>query len=107
MHHSPLTKFTGQRRVMDQNSTLYIFEKLFQLLHADIADLRFLAKSAVDPKYCLLFLGLPLPKIYTYPMKNRSLLARKIKIFYDDVSKKRKGEKMQLQTDQKLLWNEI
>ena len=30
----------------------------FEALHADIADLRFLAKSAVDPKYCLLVINL-------------------------------------------------
>ena len=32
-------------------STLYSIGSPFQRVHADIADLRFLAKSAVDPKY--------------------------------------------------------
>ena len=45
------------------------------MLHADIADLRFLAKSAADPKYCLLLVDLFTSKIYVYPMKKRSLLA--------------------------------
>ena len=34
-------------------STLYRFDSLFQLLHADVANLEFLGKSAVYPKYCL------------------------------------------------------
>lgn len=31
------------------HSTLYSFKVPFELLHADIPDVRFLAKSAVDP----------------------------------------------------------
>ena len=54
------------------------------MLHADIADLTFLAKSAVDPKYCLLIVDLFTSKIYVYPMKNRSLLAKKLKLFYEE-----------------------
>ena len=34
---------------------MYSFSKPFELLHADIADIRFFAKSAADPHYCLLF----------------------------------------------------
>ena len=33
---------------------------LFELLHAGIDDLRFLTRSAVDPKYCPLIVDLPL-----------------------------------------------
>ena len=33
---------------------------LFELLHAGIADLRFLTRSVVDPKYCPLIVDLPL-----------------------------------------------
>ena len=40
-------------------------------------------------------------------MKNRSLLARKRKIFYVDVNEKRKGKKMRLQADKEFLQNEI
>ena len=36
-------------------STLYSFKAPFELLHADITDIRFLAKAAVNSKYCLLF----------------------------------------------------
>ena len=59
------------------HSTLFSIGKPFELLHADIADTRFLAKSAVDPKYCLLLVDLSTSKVYVYPMKNRSLLLKK------------------------------
>ena len=60
-----------------------------------IADLRFLEKF---PKYCLLIVGLFTSKIYVYPMKNRSLFAKKLNLFYNDIKNKRIG-KMRLQTD--------
>ena len=75
-------------------------------MHADIADLRFLAKSAVDPKYCLLIVDLFTSKIYVYPMKNRSLLAKKLKLFYEDIKQKRTG-RMRLQTDLEFKQNQI
>ena len=80
------------------HSTLYSIGKPFQLLHTDIADTRFLAKSVIDPKYCLLLVDLFTSKIYIYPMKRRNLLARKLKLFYEDVKNKRTG-RMRLQTD--------
>ena len=75
-----VTLFVTKRSNID-HSTLYSISKPFELLHADIADLRFLAKSAVDPKYCLLIVDLFTSKIYVYPMKNRSLLAKKLNFF--------------------------
>ena len=75
-------------------------------MHADIADLRFLAKSAVDPKYCLLIVDLFTSKIYVYPMKKRHLLAKKMNLFYNDIQKKRTG-KMLLQTDLEFNQNQI
>ena len=45
-------------------------------------------------------------KVYIYPMKNRSLLARKLKIFYEDIDNKRTG-RMRLQTDLEFKQNEI
>ena len=65
------TPFIEKKRDIDR-STLYSFKSLFELLHADIADLRFLGKSGVDPKYCLL-VGLFTYKIYTYPKERRTL----------------------------------
>ena len=66
----------------------------------------FLAKSAVDPKYCLLLVDLFTSKIYVYPMKNRSLLRKKLKIFYEDIKQKRTGI-MRLQTDLEFKENQI
>ena len=48
-----VTPFVNKKSNFD-HSILYSIGKPFELLHADIADARFLAKSAVDPKYCLL-----------------------------------------------------
>ena len=72
----------------------------------DIADTRFLAKSAVDPKYCLLLVDLFTSKIYVYPIKNRSLLAKKLRLFYEDIKNKRTG-KLRLQTDLEFKQNQI
>ena len=88
------------------HSTLYSVGKSFELLHAGIADTRFLAKSVVDPKYCLLLVDLFTSKVYIYPMKSRNLLAKKLKLFYEDVKNKRTG-RMRLQTDLEFKQNQI
>ena len=75
------TPSTEKREDVDK-STLYSFSGPFDALRADIADIRFLGKSAPDPKYCLLFVDLFTSMIYTYPMKKHSLLAKKMLIFY-------------------------
>ena len=100
-----VTPFINKKSNVD-HSTLYSIGKPFELLHADIADTRFLAKSAVDPKYCLLLVDLFTSKIYIYPMKNRSLLAKKLKLFYEDINRKRTG-RMRLQTDLEFKQNQI
>ena len=97
--------FVNKRSNID-HSTFYSISKPFELLHADIADLRFLAKSPVDPKYCLLVVDLFTSKIYVYPMKNRSPLAKKLKLFYEDIKQKRTG-RMRLQTDLEFKQNQI
>ena len=76
----PLVTPFVDKKTNIEHSTLYSFHKPFEMLHADIADIRFLAKSAVDPKYCLLLVDWFTSKIYVYLMKNRSLLAKKIGI---------------------------
>ena len=76
------------------------------MFHADIADLRFLAKSTVDPKYCLLVVDLFTSNIYIYPRKNRSLLAKTLKLFYEGINQKRTGT-MRLQTDLEFKQNQI
>ena len=100
-----VTPFVNKRSNID-HLTLHTISKPFELLHADIADLRFLAKSAVSPKYCLLAVDLFTSKIYVYPMKNRSLLAKKLKLFYVDIKQKRTG-RMRLQTDLEFKQNQI
>ena len=99
------TPFVNKRSNID-HSTLYNISKPFELLHADIADLRFLAKSAVDPKHCLLVVDLFTSKTYVYPMRNRSLLAKKLKLFYEDIIQKNPG-RMRLQTDLEFKQNQI
>ena len=69
------TSFVEQRKNFDR-STLYSFKGPFELLHADTIDIRFLSKSAVDPRYCLLFVDLFTSKIYTGPMKKKTLLKK-------------------------------
>ena len=58
-----VTPFVEKESNIDQ-STLYNISKPFELLHADIADLKFFAKSAVDPKYCLLVVDLFTSKVF-------------------------------------------
>ena len=82
-----VTLFVNKRSNVDR-STLYSISEPFELLHADIAHLRFLSKSTVDPRYCLLIVDLSSSKIYVYPMKNRSLLAKRLNLFYNDIKNK-------------------
>ena len=70
------TLFVEKRGDIDR-STLYSFDGPFQLLHADVANLEFLGKSRVDPKYCLLLVDLYISKIYTYLMKSRRFIAKR------------------------------
>ena len=99
------TPFIEKKGDIDR-STLYSVEKPFKKVHADIADLRFFAKSTVDPKYALLAVDLFTSKIYVYPMKNRKLLAKKLQLFYNEIESKREG-KMTLQTDLEFKQNAI
>ena len=92
-----VTPFVDKKANIDR-STLYRIHKPFELLRANIADLRFLETPTVNLKYCLLIVNLFTSKIYVYPMKNRSLLAKKLDLFYNDIKQKRTGL-MRLQTD--------
>ena len=98
--------FVEKKSEIDR-STLYSFGGPFELLHADIADIRFFAKSAADPLYCLLIVDLFTQKVYTYPMKKRNLLSRKLELFYNEVQNKRKNKRTRLQTDLEFNQNEI
>ena len=97
-----VTPFPNKRSNID-HSRLYSLSKPFELLHADIANLIFFAKSAVNPKYCLLKVDLFSSKIQVYPksLKKtslRSLLAKKLKLYHEDIKQKRAG-RTRLQTD--------
>ena len=72
------TPFVEQRKDIDRLSSSYSIKAPFELVHADVADIRFFSKPAVDPKYCLLVVDIFTSKTYVYPMKSRSLLARKL-----------------------------
>ena len=85
---------------------MYSFNGPLQLLHADIADIRFFSKSAADPHYCPLFVDLFTQKAYTIPMKKRNLSKKKMELFYQEIQNKRKG-RMRLQTDLEFQQNEI
>ena len=89
-------------------STLYTVNGPLQYFHADIAFIKFLARSAVDTKYALLCVDLFTSKVYVYTMRKKSNLPQKMEIFYKEIqSKRNKNEKMRLQTDQEFQQNEI
>ena len=100
-----VTPYIEKRNSIDW-STLYSFSKPFETVQADIAATRFLAKLAVDPKYCLLFVNVFTLKVYVYPMKNRILLAKNMEQFYNDIQNKR-TKKMRLETDKEFNQNKI
>ena len=103
------TPFFPQKKNVER-STLYSFKAPFEALQADITDIRFLAKSAVDPCYCLLVADLFTNMTYTYPMKKRKQLASKISQFYEDIKSQRQlqpNTKMRLQTDLEFQQNTI
>ena len=91
------TPFIQQKKDIDRSSTLYTINGPLQFFHADIAFLKFLAKSAVDPKHALLCVDLFTSKIYVYTMRKKSNLLQKLELFYREIQPKRKnGEKMRL-----------
>ena len=101
------TPFTPQKKNIDR-STLSTVNGPLQFFHADVAFLKFLAKSAIDPKYALLCVDLFTSKVYIYTMRKKSNLVNKLETFYKEIEPKRnKNEKMRLQTDQEFQQNEI
>ena len=101
------TPFVQQKKDIDR-SRLYTVNGPLQFFHADIAFIKFLARSAVDPKYALLCVDLFTSKVYVYTMRKKSNLPQKMEIFYKEIqSKRNKNEKMRLQTDQEFQQNEI
>ena len=92
-----VTSFFTQKNDVD-HSTLYSISKPFDLVHGEIADTKCLAKSAVDPKYCLLLVDLFTSKIYVFTMKNRGFLSKKLKVFYKEIQKKKKKKNRKNET---------
>ena len=72
------------------SSTLYSTQAPFDLLHADVRDLRFSGKSSAEKRKF---------KVYVYGMQNRSLIPLKLEMFYKEVANKHKNKKIRLQTD--------
>ena len=87
---APMRADYVEKREID-HSTLYSFDGPFQLLHADVGNLKFLGKNATFPQYVLVIVDLYSSKVYTY--------CKKMKLFYDEVSNKRKGKRMRLRVD--------
>ena len=88
----PLRLDYFEKRDIDR-LTLYSVSRQFQLLHADIVNLEFLGILVTHPKYCLLVVNMFTSKIYTYPMKLKRKLVRKLKEFYIDIAKRKKQQK--------------
>ena len=103
------TPFVEQKKDIDRSSALYSINASLKFFHADVTDIRFFSKSAVIPKYALLCVDLFSSKIYVYPMKNKSNLARKMELFYKKIEAKRQevDEKMKLQADLEFQQDEI
>ena len=103
------TPFVEQKQDIDRSSSLYTINGPLQFFHADVAFLKFFAKSAVDPKYALLCVDLFTSKIYVYTMRKKSNLWQKLELFYKEINSKRDKNdgKMRLQTDLEFQQNEI
>ena len=103
------TPFVEQKKDIDRSSALYTIDGPLQFFHADVAFLKFFAKSAVDPKYALICVDLFTSKMYVYTMRKKSNLWQKLELFYKEIDLKRdkNSGKMRLQTDLEFQQNEI
>ena len=62
----------------NDRSTFYSFDGPFQLLHADVGNLKFLGKNTTFPQYVLVIADLFSSKIYAYSMKSRKQILQKL-----------------------------
>ena len=69
--------YAEERKNVDKSSALHSFDGPLQLMHANIADIRFFACSAVDPKYSMLVNELYTSENYAYTTKNKSFSRKK------------------------------
>ena len=103
---SKIINYVNKREI--DRSTLHNFDGLFQLVHADVANLKFLGKSATHSKYCQLIVDVLSTKIYTYLVRSQKRLAKKLQKFDTEVSKKtNNNQKMSLLVDQEFQQNKI
>ena len=65
--------------------TLYSFDGLFEVVHAEVGNLEFLGKNATFLRYALVIVDLYLSKVYVYSMRSRKRILQKLKLFYDEV----------------------
>ena len=85
---STRTDYVEKRKI--DRSTLYSFDGPFQLVHANVAKLEFLGKSATVSRYALLSVDLYSSTVYVYPMRSRKQILQKLNQFYDEIKSKRK-----------------
>ena len=81
------------------SSILCSFDAPFQLIHANVANLEFLGKSATIPRYALLIVDLYSSKVYVYPMRSRKQILQQLKIFYEEMNNKRENKNIRLQAE--------
>ena len=94
------TPFVEQRKDIDRSSVLYSINGPLQFFHADVAFLKFFAKSAVDPKYALVCVDLFTSKVYIYTFRTKNNLFKKVEEFYKEIDDKRiENQTMRLQVD--------
>ena len=77
-------------REYDRHSTLFSVQGPLEFLHADVADINYLKPSASEPKYILLLVDLFSSFVYTYGLKNRKNLYKKLQDFYEKISNTKK-----------------
>ena len=102
------TSFVEQRKKIYRSSTLYSFDGSFYLLHVEkriFCLQKYLQQIKNSVCSWLSYLAL---KYSTYPMKNRSLLAKNLALFYKDTVNKREIKtETKIQTDRKFGKNQL
>ena len=93
------TRFDYVEKRKIERSTLYSFAGPFQLIHANVASLEFLGKSATILHYALSTVDLYSSKVYVYLMRSRKQISQQLQLFYEEINNKRKNKNMRLQVD--------
>ena len=100
-HSLPTVLKKINTREYNRHSTLFSVQGPLELLHADIADINYLKPSASEPKYILLLVDLFSSYVYTYGLKNRKNLHKKLQEFYEKINSgtKKNQQHLRIQTD--------